>query len=68
MIPVYRVRGPAQSSRMDDEPNRKRPWSPWQYIVLIVIAILLAVFVIRPIGLQIAGVFQRLTDAFQNGK
>jgi hypothetical protein len=56
---------------MDDsenEPSRKRPRSPWQYIVLIVIAILIAVFVIRPIGLQITGVFQRLTDAFQTGK
>jgi hypothetical protein len=69
--PVYRAPGVAQSSRVDnfeDNPRRKRPWSPWQYLVLAVVAILIAVFVVRPIGLQIVGVFQRLTDAFQNGK
>jgi len=71
MIPVYRVPGIAQPSLMDDlenDPRRKRPWSPLHYIVLVVIVILIAVFVVRPIGLQIAGVFQRLTDAFQNGR
>ena len=67
MFPVYRVPGVAQPSRMD-EPKRKRPWSPWQYLTLIVIAIVMGVFVIRPVGLEIAGVFQRLTDAFQHGK
>jgi len=50
----------------EDKP--KHPWSPWQYIVLVVIAMLIAVFVVRPIGLEIAGVFQRLTDAFQKGR
>jgi len=53
---------------MDDEPRGKSPWKPWQYIVLVVIAILVAVFVVRPIGVQIMGVFQRLTDAFQYGR
>ncbi len=62
------MRGAAQPSRMDDEPKRKRPWSPWQYLTLIVIAILLVVFVVRPIGQQVTGVFQRLTDALKNGK
>jgi hypothetical protein len=51
-----------------DDPKPKRPWSPFQYIVLIVIAILIAVFVVRPIGLEITGVFQRLIDAFSTGK
>jgi hypothetical protein len=51
-----------------DGPTPKRPRSPVGYIVLVVIAVLIAVFVIRPIGQQIAGVFQSLTDAFQNGK
>ena len=67
MNPVYRVPGAAQSSRvdnLDDNPKRKRPWSPWQYLVLVVVAILIAVFVVRPIGLQITSVFQTLTDAF----
>jgi ABC-type Fe3+ transport system permease subunit len=71
MIPVYRVRAAAQSSRMidpNDSPRRKRPWSPWQYLTLIVIAILIAVFVVRPVGMQITSVFQTLTDAFANQK
>ena len=56
---------------MDDPnefPRRKSPWSPWQYLTLAVIAILIAVFVIRPVGLQITSVFQTLTDAFANQK
>jgi hypothetical protein len=53
---------------LEDDPTPKSPWSPWQYIVLVVIAILIAVFVVRPIGLEIPGVFQRLTDAFKYGK
>jgi hypothetical protein len=48
------------------DPKPKRPWTPWQYIVLVFIAILIAVFAVRPIGLEIVGVFQRLTDAFKN--
>jgi hypothetical protein len=67
MFPVYPLHAAAQSSLMDD-PKPKRPWSPWQYIVLVVIAMLIAVFVVRPIGLEIAGVFQRLTDAFKKGR
>lgn len=67
MIPVYRLRGIAQPSLMDD-PTPKRPRSPVGYIVLVVIAVLIAVFVVRPIGQQITGVFQRLTNAFSNGK
>ncbi len=52
----------------DDQPQRKRPWSPWQYVILAVVAILIAVFVLRPVGLEITSVFQRLTDAFKNGR
>lgn len=48
----------------DDEPKPKRPWSPWQYVALVVMAMLFAVFVLRPIALQITSVFQTLTDAF----
>ena len=71
MIPVYRAHAAAQPSlvdNLDGDPKPKGPWSPWQYVVLIVIAILIAVFVVRPIGLQITGVFQRLPDAIQTGK
>jgi hypothetical protein len=53
---------------LDDDPKPKRPWSPWQYIILIVLAILIAFLVLRPIGLEITGVFQRLTDAFKYGR
>jgi len=31
-------------------------------------SLLVVVFVVRPIGLEIASVFQRLIEAFQNGK
>jgi len=48
----------------NDYPRRKGPWRLWQYLTLIVIAILIAVFVIRPVGLRITSVFQTLTDAF----
>jgi hypothetical protein len=50
------------------DPTPRRPRSPVGYIILIVIAVMVAVFVIRPIGQQITGVFQRLTDAFRTGK
>jgi hypothetical protein len=56
-----------QPSRMDDpedEPKPKRPWSPWQYVALIVLAMLFAALVLRPIAVQITSVFQTLTDAF----
>jgi hypothetical protein len=52
---------------MDDRKTPRR-WGSMTYIVLIVLAILIAVFVVRPIGLEITGVFQRLTDAFSTGK
>jgi hypothetical protein len=71
MIPVYPARAEAQPWLMDefdDQPQRKRPWSPWQYVILAVVAILIAVFVLRPVGLEITSVFQRLTDAFKNGR
>jgi hypothetical protein len=70
IIPVYRVAAIAQPwlmNQFDDEPKRKRPWNPWQYIILAVIAILIAVFMLRPIGVEITSVFQRLTDAFNFG-
>jgi hypothetical protein len=48
---------------MDDEPRRKRPWQPWQYITLIVLAILVAVFVLRPLGQQVVNPFSAITSA-----
>jgi hypothetical protein len=70
MIPVYRARAAAQSSRMDEDelPKGKRRWGSSGYIALIVIAVLIAVCVVLPLGEEIRGVFQRLTDAFQAGK
>lgn len=48
------------------QPNKsKRPWGGFGYVIIVVIAILVAYFVVLPIGLEIRGVFQKLTDAFQ---
>jgi hypothetical protein len=63
MFPVYRARGGAQSWRMDDEPRRKRPWQPWQYLALIVIAVLAAVLLLRPLGSGLVSPFQAITSA-----
>ena len=49
---------------IDGKP--KRPWTGFDYLVLLVLALIVAVFVLRPIGLQIRDVFQTLTNAFQN--
>ncbi len=49
---------------MPNERKPKRPWGGFQYLVLVVVGILVAWFVIRPVGQQIAGVLQTLTDAF----
>ena len=73
MIPVYPVRAAAQSSRMDEDddlqrPKAKRRWGSAGYIVLIIIAVLIAICVVLPLGEQVRSVFQRLTDAFQQGK
>ncbi len=65
--PVYPLPGAAQSSRME-EYRPKHPKSPVGYIVLVAIAVLAAVLVVRPLGAQITGVFQRLVEAFQHGR
>lgn len=46
----------------------KRPWGGFGYVLLVTIAILVAYFIILPVGQEIASVFQRLTSAFQTGK
>ena len=51
------------------EPKKpKRPWGGFGWLIIIVIAILVAYFVLLPIGQEIRGVFQTLTDAFQGKK
>jgi hypothetical protein len=42
----------------------KRPWSGFGYLILVVIAVLAAYFVVLPMGQQVRGVFQTLTNAF----
>jgi hypothetical protein len=49
---------------LDEDPKPKRPRSPWQYVTLVVLAMLVAVFILRPVARQITSVFQTLTDAF----
>jgi hypothetical protein len=50
------------------ERKQKPPWSDFAFLVIVVLAILVAWFVIRPVGMEIASVFQRLTNAFQTGR
>lgn len=47
---------------MADGKN-KRPWGGFGYLIVVVIAVLAAWFILRPIGLQVRDVFQRLTNA-----
>ncbi|MCE0484425.1 MAG: hypothetical protein LV479_09330 [Methylacidiphilales bacterium] len=51
---------------MPDDNKRKRPWAGFGYLVIIVLAILVAYFIVLPIGQQIRSVFQTLTSAFSN--
>jgi len=51
---------------MDFEPRRKRPWPPWQYITLIVLAILVAILVLRPLGSGLLNPFQAITGALSS--
>lgn len=60
--------GPAfHISRMEKDKS-KRPWSGFGYLVISVIAILVAYYIVLPIGQQVVGVFQRLVEAFQNNR
>jgi Flp pilus assembly pilin Flp len=43
----------------------KRPWGGFEYLILVVVAILVGYFVVLPIGQEVRGVFQKLTNAFQ---
>ena len=45
----------------DNKP--KRPWSGFGTLIIIVVAILVAYFVVLPIGEQVRGIFQTLTNA-----
>jgi hypothetical protein len=47
---------------LNDKP--KRPWSGFGTLVIIIVAILVAYFVVLPMGQQVRGVFQTLTNAF----
>ena len=53
---------------MDQKDKSKKPWGGFGYVILVVIAILVAYFIVLPVGQEVASVFQRLTDAFKNGK
>ena len=48
---------------MDEDPKSKRRWGSTGYIVLIVLAILIAVFIIRPLGQGLVNPFQSITSA-----
>ena len=42
-----------------------RPGNYWGYLFLCAVAVAVAYSEVRPIGLQVTSVFQRLADAFQ---
>jgi hypothetical protein len=50
---------------VDPDKKPKRSWGGFGYLILVVIAVLVAYFIVLPIGQQIAGTFQTLTNAFQ---
>jgi hypothetical protein len=65
------MRGRAQPRRVDDDeyrPNRPRRWGTKGYLVLIVLAIIIACAVLIPLGAQVRGVFQKLSDALGGAK
>jgi len=45
------------------DPQNKRPGIG--YFILVVLAILVAIFIVLPVGLQVRGVFQKLDTALQ---
>lgn len=50
------------------ERKPKPPWSDFAFVIVVVLAILVAWFIVLPVGMEIASIFQRLTNAFQTGK
>jgi len=46
-----------------DKP--KKPWGGFGYLILIVLVILVAYFIVLPIGQEIRGVFQHLSNALE---
>ena len=51
---------------MDEGPRRKGPWQPWQYITLVVIAILVAFLLLRPLSSGLVSPFQAITSSLSN--
>jgi hypothetical protein len=51
---------------MDDNRPRGPGFRYFGYVTLVVIAVLVAWFVVRPLGLQVSGVFQTLVNAFSH--
>jgi ABC-type transporter Mla subunit MlaD len=43
--------------------KNKRPWGGFGYLVIVVIAILVAWFLVLPVGMEIRDTFQQLTNA-----
>jgi hypothetical protein len=81
MIPVYPARAGAQSSGFwPSNPvtapssssslhvHSNRPGNYWGYLFLVAVAAAVAYEKVRPIGLEVSAVFQRLIDAFQYGR
>lgn len=55
--------GPRVHIYLMPEDKPKRPWSGFAYLVIVVIAILIAYFLVYPVGQMIRNVFLTLTHA-----
>ncbi|HUB68066.1 MAG TPA: hypothetical protein VL981_11335 [Candidatus Methylacidiphilales bacterium] len=52
---------------MDDNKSRKQPGLGFLgYIIIVVAAVVVAWFVVRPLGQQVHDVFQTLVDSFNH--
>lgn len=53
---------------MDDmplDPKDKKPWSGFGFLIIVVLAVLVAYFIVLPVGQEVRSVFQKLTTAFR---
>jgi hypothetical protein len=51
-----------------EKDKSKKPWGGFSYLILIMLAVLVAYFLVLPVGRQVAEVFQTLTNALEGKK
>ncbi len=67
-LALFGLCGDSSAMEIPGKNKLKRPWGGFGYLILVVLAVLVAWFLVLPVGRQVASVFQRLTDAFEHGK